>query len=167
MSFVGWTVWKGSDDWQGRKMFMGRNKEDLDTEIYTIWMGLKETRDHKDDWADLGLGAKNDAHFLRTSRRNSSGYIKTTAGPANGSPAASSAQNDNSAMQARPSSSARFQVTRGVKGTRSGIGGQRMGKGPQETHIGYPARVQASLRLYTSPEERLRRSELSPSWGWA
>jgi hypothetical protein len=58
MSFVGWTAWKGSDDWQGRKMFMGRNKEDLDTEIYTIWMGLKETRDHKDDWADLGLGAK-------------------------------------------------------------------------------------------------------------
>jgi ribonuclease HI len=31
--------------WQGRKIFMGRNKEVFDAEIYAIWVGLKAAKD--------------------------------------------------------------------------------------------------------------------------
>jgi ribonuclease HI len=55
----GWTgcaaVWKllGNCDseWQGRKIFMGRNKEVFDAELYAIWVGLTAARDHKEEWA--------------------------------------------------------------------------------------------------------------------
>jgi ribonuclease HI len=45
-------VWRSGDGWQGRKVFMGRNKEVFDAELYAIWMGLASARDHlKEDWA--------------------------------------------------------------------------------------------------------------------
>jgi ribonuclease HI len=54
----GWTgcaaVWKSDDTWQGRKMFMGRNKEVFDAELYAIWLGLTAARDHQDEWAAVG-----------------------------------------------------------------------------------------------------------------
>jgi ribonuclease HI len=54
----GWTgcaaVWKNGAGWQGRKMFMGRNKEVFDAELYaTVWLGLKVARDHQDEWAAM------------------------------------------------------------------------------------------------------------------
>jgi ribonuclease HI len=55
----GWTgcaaVWRnGEGGWQGRKIFMGRNKEVFDAELYAIWLGLKATRDHQGEWAAVG-----------------------------------------------------------------------------------------------------------------
>jgi ribonuclease HI len=53
----GWTgcaaVWKllGSREWQGRKIFMGRNKEVFDAELYAIWIALRAARDNQDAWA--------------------------------------------------------------------------------------------------------------------
>jgi ribonuclease HI len=45
-------VWKSGDGWQGRKVFMGRNEEVFDAELYAIWIGLTSARDHlKEDWA--------------------------------------------------------------------------------------------------------------------
>jgi ribonuclease HI len=53
-------VWKSGDGWQGRKVFMGRNKEVFDAELYAIWIGLASARDHlKDDW----MGAKSITFF--------------------------------------------------------------------------------------------------------
>jgi ribonuclease HI len=52
----GWTgcaaIWKGTDGcWHGRKLFMGRNKEVFDAELYAIWVGLKVAKDSTDAWA--------------------------------------------------------------------------------------------------------------------
>jgi hypothetical protein len=44
----------GKGDWQGRKIFMGRNKEVFDAELCAIWLGLAAERDHQDEWAALG-----------------------------------------------------------------------------------------------------------------
>jgi ribonuclease HI len=39
-------VWKDSEDvWRGRKLFLGRNKEVFDAEIYAIWVGLKAAKE--------------------------------------------------------------------------------------------------------------------------
>jgi ribonuclease HI len=51
-------VWKSGDasGWQGRKLFMGRNKEVFDAELYAIWVGLASARDHlKDNWTGAKL----------------------------------------------------------------------------------------------------------------
>jgi ribonuclease HI len=55
----GWTgcaaVWKGPDGcWQGRKLFMGRNKEVFHAELYAIWVGLMSARKHQDEWEAVG-----------------------------------------------------------------------------------------------------------------
>jgi ribonuclease HI len=50
----GAAVWKSSDSWEGRKGFLGRNKEVIDAELYAILMGLAAARDHKDEWATRG-----------------------------------------------------------------------------------------------------------------
>jgi ribonuclease HI len=47
-------VWQNGEGWQGRKIFMGRNKEVFDAELYAIWLGLKATRDHQVEWAAVG-----------------------------------------------------------------------------------------------------------------
>jgi hypothetical protein len=36
----------GSEEWQSRTIFLGRNKEVFDAEIYAIWVGLVAARDH-------------------------------------------------------------------------------------------------------------------------
>jgi hypothetical protein len=45
-------VSKCGDGWEGRKVFMRRNKEVFDGELYAIWIRLAAARNHlKDDWA--------------------------------------------------------------------------------------------------------------------
>jgi ribonuclease HI len=45
-------VWQGPDGcWQGRHLFMGRNTEVFDDELYAIWVGLKAAKDSTDSWA--------------------------------------------------------------------------------------------------------------------
>jgi hypothetical protein len=45
-------VWKGPDGWwQGHMLFMGRNKEVFDAELYAIWIGLKAAKDNTEAWA--------------------------------------------------------------------------------------------------------------------
>jgi hypothetical protein len=49
-------VWNptGNGEWQGRKIFIGSNKEVFDAELYAIWLRLAATGDHQDEWAALG-----------------------------------------------------------------------------------------------------------------
>jgi hypothetical protein len=80
-------------------MFMGCNKEVSDAEIFAIWRGLKASKDGLDEWA-RALGTRAVAVFtdvqaaLKRIRNDDTG-------PANGSRAASFAQNVDFVKQAQ------------------------------------------------------------------
>jgi hypothetical protein len=47
-------VCKSGDGWRRRKVFMGRNKEVFDAELYDIWIGLVSARDRRPSCSQAG-----------------------------------------------------------------------------------------------------------------